>query len=149
MSDEERTAHWKEIMTAERESHLPSDPIMSQEEWFELLGEAEDKRHGSIPSCQQPNNGKFHNVPDDPGTQIIFETEAEFEDFDVLFQRWMWDGIEGESLIFIANDVSHLSDEELVKKVEESALNTVKSGVTIKRNTHGYTFLNLNFEATG
>lgn len=90
---------------------------------------------------------KFANVPEDSGTQIILETEVKFGEFDVLFQHWIWDGIEAESIIFVASDVAHLSDDELLGQVEDSAINTVKSGLTIKRNTHGYTFINLNFKA--
>jgi len=153
MGDEERAIHWKKIMTAEYEASKPIyDPKtgISNEEWFEMLGEAEDKKLGFMKDLHKRNkqfkNEKFYNVPDDYGTLIMVSEEVKFGEYDVLFQHWLWDHIEGESLIFIASDVAHLSDEELLKEVEESAINTVKSGLTIKRNTHGFTFVNLNFE---
>jgi len=148
MSDEERSAHWKKVMTAEYEASLPVyDPEtgISNDEWFEVLEGAEGRGLGPSLIYWQPRSEKFHNVPEDSGTQIIFEAETKFDDFDVLFQHWVWDGIEADSIIFVASDVAHLSDNELLKEVEESAINTVKSKMTIKRNTHGFTFVNLNF----
>jgi len=155
MGDEERALHWKKIMTAEYEASKPVyNPAtgIQPDEWAEMMNEAEDEKLGFMKNLhkkdKQFKNEKFHNLPDDAGTLIMASEEVKFGVYDVLFQHWLWDGIEGESLIFIASDVAHLSDEELLKEVEDSALNTVKSGVTIKRNTHGFTFVNLNFETS-
>jgi hypothetical protein len=88
----------------------------------------------------------FDNVPVEGDTTIRFQREMKWEEFDVLYQRWSWDGIAAESIIFLSHDVSHLSDVELEKEVRTSPIISADSSVTIKRTKDGYTFFNFNFE---
>jgi hypothetical protein len=88
----------------------------------------------------------FDNLPVEGDTTIRFQREMKWEEFDVLYQRWSWDGIAAESIIFLSHDVSHLSDVELEKEVRTSPIISADSSVTIKRTKDGYTFFNFNFE---
>ena len=66
---------------------------------------------------------KFSNVPVEDDTKIIFSLEVKFdEEHDVLYQKWYWDGIVAESLIFVSDEVSNLTDEQLEAEVRSSAL---------------------------
>jgi hypothetical protein len=89
--------------------------------------------------------GKFDNVRTDEGAIIIFRTVAILGEYEVLYEKWSWDGITAESIIFANEDISELSDKELEFKVKESPL--VKgSSITVKKSESGYTFVNFNFE---
>ena len=81
---------------------------------------------------------KFKNVPIDADTKILFSTEAKFGYLDVLYQKWSWEGLDGESLIFVADEVAHMRDDELfaTPMIED------KSKAVIKRNSNGFTFVN-------
>ncbi len=62
---------------------------------------------------------KFNNIPEQKDTKIIFRAETRFGDFDVVYEKWEWDGILAESIIFDEDDVSEMDDDgelELDKK---------------------------------
>jgi len=91
---------------------------------------------------------KFLNVPVEDDTVILVSLGSKLGERDVLYQKWVWDGITGESLIFVSDDVASLSDGQLEADVRTSPL--VGSGsVTISRSDSGYTFVNFNFVVGG
>ena len=90
---------------------------------------------------------KFNSVPVEDDTKIIFQLECSFGKYDVLYQKWFWDGIMAESIIFDDEDVSELNDEEIEAELRESPLiKKANSCITIKRSESGFTFVNFNFE---
>jgi len=89
---------------------------------------------------------KFDNVPVEEDTRILFRKEAKLGNYDVLYEMWSWEGISAESLIFVNDDVSDLTDEELEREVRKSPLVKKDSAITIKRLDIGFTFVNFNFE---
>lgn len=91
-------------------------------------------------------SGKFDNVPVEQGTEIRFQLEAKWGEWDVLYQRWCWDGIDAESLIFVDEDIANLSDDQIEMEMRASPLLKKNSSVTIKRSVSGFTFVNFNFE---
>lgn len=92
-------------------------------------------------------NGKFDGVPNDPDTLIYLQRETRLDRFDVLYQRWFWEGIKAESLIFRNEDVGELSDDEILQQVRSAPICRPDSDVTLKRSPSGYTFVNFNFTA--
>ena len=90
----------------------------------------------------------FDRVPADVDTIILMEQVAQLEALPVLYQCWIWDGIQGESLIFCNEDVADLDDNGLEQFVRKSPLVQENSEITLKRGTHGYTFANFNFKAS-
>jgi hypothetical protein len=90
---------------------------------------------------------KFDGVPTEKDTKILFRHQVKFGDYDVLYEKWTWDGITAESVIFDNNDVAELSDEEIKDDVKSSPLVQSDSDVTIKRSETGYTFVNFNFKS--
>jgi len=89
--------------------------------------------------------GKFTNVPVENDTVIIMQAEMKFGEYDVLYQKWVWDGITAESIIFLKEDVLNLVDEDLKDILRGSLVVDLESQVTIKRNEAGYTFVSFNF----
>jgi len=55
-----------------------------------ILGETKGKNMSSI----------FENVAVDEDTKILVHLDTKFGDIDVRYEKWIWDGVTGESLIF-------------------------------------------------
>jgi len=89
---------------------------------------------------------KFDNIPVEKGTKIIFSSPMMFGEFDIVYQKWSWDGITAESIIFLSDDVKEMDDEALEDDVRDGPLVREDSQVTISRGDE-YTFVNFNFKA--
>ncbi len=89
---------------------------------------------------------KFNNIPVEADTKILFSSPMRWGDLDIVYQKWHWEGINAESIIFLTEDVKELSDEELEADVRDDPLVRGDSQITIKR-LEEYTFVNFNFEA--
>jgi len=87
----------------------------------------------------------FSSLPVEVDTIVEYEQEATLGDYDVLYQKWQWDGVSAESLIFKSVDVANLSDEQLQTEVRASPLVKKESRLTVKRTGEGYSFVNFNF----
>ena len=89
---------------------------------------------------------KLLNVPTDEGTLIKLERMHKVNGIDVLYQKWRWDAIIAESIIFLDEDVAGMTEKEIVKMVRRDV--TCKKGtkVTFSQKGSGYTFVNYNFE---
>ena len=90
---------------------------------------------------------KFNNIPEQKDTEIIFRAETRFGDFDVVFERWKWDGILAESIIFDEDDVSEMTDDEIITQVKDSPLfdGKINKGDPKIRHISGFVFVNFNF----
>lgn len=88
---------------------------------------------------------KFKDIPVEQDTQIIKSVEARIEQYDVVYQKWNWDGIQAESVIFFNEDVAGL-DEDQIKHEVALCKTLVKEGsqMTYKKGDD-YTFVNFNF----
>lgn len=91
-------------------------------------------------------SSKFENVPVESDTRILFQKELKCGDYDALHQKWFWDGIKAESLIFYSEDISELGDGDIQREVRSSPLVNSDSKLTIKHSDTGYTFVNFNFQ---
>ncbi len=89
---------------------------------------------------------KFERVPVEENTKIIFQQEAKLGEYDVLYQKWYWDGITAESIIFANKDIVGIADDEVEAEVRTSPLLKANSEITLKRLESGFTFVNFNFE---
>ena len=90
---------------------------------------------------------KFKNIPVDKDTKVLLNTESHFGPYDCVLQKWLWDGIYGNSLIFMKEDVKDYAREELRKDVLSSGLMADTEGsVTFSESSnHPYLFVNFNF----
>lgn len=82
-------------------------------------------------------SNRFENVPADEDTTILFQQEATLGEYEVLYQKWYWDGITAESIIFANADVSNLDDKEIEQEVRSSPLVKQGSSLTLKRSNSG------------
>lgn len=88
---------------------------------------------------------KFKDLPVDADTTILANVEAKIDTYDVIYQKWRWDGILAESIIFHNDDVATLTEEQIKKEVILCpGLVTEGSQLTFKRGDT-FTFVNFNF----
>jgi|26BtaG_2_1085354.scaffolds.fasta_scaffold03372_5 hypothetical protein len=88
---------------------------------------------------------KFKDLPVEEGTQIITSVKANIEQYDVVYQKWHWDGIMAESVIFFNDDIAELTEEQIKNEVALcTALVKENSQMTYKKGEK-YTFVNFNF----
>ena len=92
-------------------------------------------------------SNKFNKVSVEEDTKILYELEIPFDKYHVLHQKWFWDGIIAESVIFANEDVADINDVKLEKIVRASLLVKKDSKFTLHRSDSGFTFVNFNFEA--
>lgn len=88
---------------------------------------------------------KFEGVPVESDTTILYEQEAMLGDYEVLYQKWIWEGVEAESMIFVTEDIAEFNEREIEEIVRESPMVKQESKVTIKISESGYCFVNFNF----
>jgi len=91
-------------------------------------------------------SNKFAEVPVEKETTILFQQQATLDSYDVLYQKWLWDGITAESIIFLTADVASLDDDEIKTLVRSSPLVKEDSSITMNHGKSGFTFVNFNFE---
>ena len=88
---------------------------------------------------------KFKNIPVEKDTKILFRSPMKWRELDIVYEKWYWDGITAESIIFLNEDVKEMDDEALEKDVSDGSLVQSDSKVTISRGDE-YTFVNFNFK---
>lgn len=90
-------------------------------------------------------NDKFKGVPVEADTVVLSEEVVMVGGIEALHQRWFWDGITAESLIFRDEDVEGLSDAALEDLVWDSGFVVEDTGVTVTRERFSFSFVNYNF----
>ena len=89
---------------------------------------------------------KFDNVPTEADTAITLSLESKFGEYDVLYQQWIWDEIQANSLILDNDDIDDIELQSLSEEVRNSPLvNDASKELTIKSGEY-FTFINFNFE---
>ena len=89
-------------------------------------------------------NEKFKNIPIEKGTKILFSSPMKWGELDIVYQKWNWEGIGAESIIFLSEDVKEMDDETLEADVREGPIVNENSQIIIKRGEQ-FTFVNFNF----
>lgn len=90
---------------------------------------------------------KFSGIPKDSGMKLLKNSAIQVASFDAVHQRWLLDGMKGESVVFLETDVSAISDDALTSMVMEMDLANTGSQSTVVRNSSGFAFVNLNFSS--
>ncbi len=87
---------------------------------------------------------KFKDLTTDEGIKILFRSPMKWSELDIVYEKWVWDGITAESVIFVNEDVKALSDDALELDIRKGPLVQADSQVTIRRGDK-FTFVNFNF----
>ncbi|NDY94121.1 hypothetical protein [Wenzhouxiangella limi] len=87
----------------------------------------------------------FEKLGIDADTQLKFRKKIVCEGLSAVHEQWSYDGILGESLIFLIGDTADLDDAALESLVRQSGHVNARSSVTISRKGSDYVFVNFNF----
>jgi len=91
----------------------------------------------------------FKEIPVEKDTKIIREQEIIVKKIPAVHQKWSWDNIIAESIIFHTEDIDDLTDNELLEIVKNCPTDKYSfephSQHTLKRSPSGFTFVNFNF----
>lgn len=87
----------------------------------------------------------FHTLDTDPDTTILMRELLEIQEHPVVHERWRWDGITGESLIFSLADVANVNDAELIAWSHSSGMVSVNEKPQVKRSESGFVFLSFGY----
>lgn len=91
---------------------------------------------------------KFENIPLDEDTRILLSSQMKFGELDCLFQIWVYDSIQGNSLIFYADDLLDKSEDELKTMIltESDIVSNKSQKLTISKNKEEHPFVFVNFD---
>ena len=89
-------------------------------------------------------NEKFKNIPVEVDTKILISSPMRWGELDIVYQKWNWEGITAESIIFLSDDLKEMEDKALEDDVRVGPLVRKDSQITIKRGEK-FTFVNFNF----
>lgn len=87
----------------------------------------------------------FAQVPVESDTTIHNRQHLTLESLDVQWERWSWDGIAGETAVFIEDQLGSTDDKALEDLVRSSERLAPSGPVTVTRGRNGYAFVNFNF----
>ena len=82
----------------------------------------------------------------DEDTRILSAKYFQHDGYDLLLEKWFWDGIKGKSLILLTTQISALDDYELENLASEILELPVEFKTTLKRSKD-YTFFNFDFQS--
>ena len=90
-------------------------------------------------------NDKFKNIKTDEDTRIIFRKEIKINGLEAVHEKWNWDGIIAESLIFVSVEVKEINEEMFQLILGANHYFSESSQITLKRLDE-FTFVNFNFQ---
>ena len=89
---------------------------------------------------------KFNTVPIDEDTRILFQQEMKIGEFEALYQKWYWDGVIADSVIFANEDIVDIDESSIIELVKSLPNINKESNFTFEKSESGFTFVNFNFE---
>lgn len=91
-------------------------------------------------------SGKFDTIQVDGETTIRAVHESLFETFHVRHEQWYWDGVVADAIVFVTEDVSGFSKDDLIALVKKLPTVNKDTRFTVGEDTKtGHTFVNFNF----
>ena len=91
---------------------------------------------------------EWDEIPEDEETKILSTKEVKVGELAACYQKWFWDGITAESLIFKSAALAGRSDQELEAMLRATSWPEKGSEVTIQHSDNGFTFVNFNFKVS-
>jgi hypothetical protein len=87
----------------------------------------------------------FANRKIDEDTRILSSEYLKSGDYDLLIEKWFFEGIKAKSLIFISQQVQHLDNSEVENLARDILQLPEGERTTLKRGDE-FTFFNFDFQ---
>lgn len=88
-------------------------------------------------------NDKFKSVPVEKDTKVLSRKIIKLGDLDAQLEKWSWEGIKAQSVIFSEADIVGQSDEALITLIKAQLDLSDDVDITISRDRNGFAFFNL------
>ena len=85
----------------------------------------------------------LNDVPSDPDTTVLASIPIKLENIDISIEGWYWEGITGKSAVIPEEQVSALTDKELILLIAPRL--HIAKPYTVSRNQDGFAFINYGF----
>ena len=89
---------------------------------------------------------KFASRNIDTDTKILSEKIFQHDEYDLLLEKWFWDGIKAKSLIFLTEQVSSLKDSQLESLARKILDISTEQQATLTRSEH-FSYFNFDFRS--
>lgn len=90
-------------------------------------------------------NNIFENLCVDKDTKILSREQIKVKNYDVMLEKWSWDGLIGHSAIIPEQQIKAMGDDKIQEYfIQELA---IEGKVTISRGKSGFVYLNYGFKA--
>lgn len=112
------------------------------------LAELETKKEANalVHSPEATDQTNFDHVPVEAATTIHDRRHLVLERFDVQWQSWAWEGVAGETAVFIEAQLGNTDTKALQALVRRSEQLAASGPTTVTRQSTGYAFVNFNFQ---
>lgn len=82
----------------------------------------------------------------DEDTKILGAEYLKYDKYDLLLERWSFDGIRARSLVFLSEQIHDLSDAE-VSALARTTLKLPEDAQTTFKRKDDFTYFNFDFKA--
>ena len=89
---------------------------------------------------------KFASRKIDSDTKILSEKILLHDEYDLLLEKWFWDGTKAKSLIFLTEQVSHLKDSQLESLARNILDISIQQQATLTRSEQ-FSYFNFDFSS--
>ena len=88
-------------------------------------------------------DSKFENIKVDFDTKILQRKQLLIDEFEALYELWVWDGWYGESVV-LNEDLNNYTNKDIEILVRKSGLIKDESECEIKKIDDKFIFVNFN-----
>ena len=90
-------------------------------------------------------NEFFKDVKVEKDTKLNKLQYLYIEDLHIRYEKWSWEGIIGETCIFLINEVQNIEKSKIIKMIENEFNCTLVEGKYTVKNVDEFVFYNFNF----
>ncbi len=86
---------------------------------------------------------KFKDVPVEKETKVISRKIIKLDTLEAQHEKWRWDGITAQSIVFAEADIKDQTEEQLIILIKANIELAENADITISRDRNGFAFFNL------
>jgi hypothetical protein len=89
----------------------------------------------------------FKDVRVEKDTKLKKLQYFNIENLHIRYERWSWEGIIGETCIFLMNEIQNIEKSKIIEIIENEFNCTLVEGKYTVKKTDEFMFYNFNFES--
>ncbi len=89
----------------------------------------------------------FKDVTVEKDTRIIKLKYLNIEGIHIRYEKWSWEGIIGETCIFLMNEIKNIEKSRIIKMIENEFNYSLADNKYTVKDSGEFVFYNFNFES--